>query len=167
MSPNPPKNPATASTDTHKVSDARSDRTGSSAGLTYAPPYDPSQEMDPNDAPVLKTKTPMRREDFEYFRRQMERKAMFGRAALLLVVFTLLLANIWLTRRSTSDIIMNINEDRLHQSDIDDQLQQHLTLIKQRLDVLEAQSQRLLLATGAEEPAPVEPAAPAPAPQEE
>ena len=106
--------------------------------MSFAPPYDPSQELDPSKAPVVNTPEPLRREDFEYFRQQIERNARYARLALMVAVVALLLGNIWLTRQSTADIIQNIDLDRGHQSNFEDGVDSRLAKIEQRLAAMEA-----------------------------
>ncbi len=108
------------------------------AGMSFAPPYDPSQELDPSKAPVVSTPEPLRREDFVYFRQQIERNARYARLALMVAVVALLLANIWLTRQSTSNIIQNIDLDRDHQSSFEDGVDSRLNKIEQRLTAIDS-----------------------------
>lgn len=118
--------------------------TGERVGLTYAPPYDPSQEIDPRAAPVVESKDVLSKGDFEYFRQQMERTSMYGRIGVVLVVFVLLLANIWLTRQSTTDIVWNIDQARLHQSEFEDGVQRQLIAMERKLGEIEEQNEALV-----------------------
>ena len=122
------------------------------AGLSFAPPYDASQEIDPAKAPVVETAAPMRREDFEYFRQRMEKKAMLGRVVLFASVLLLLLFNLWLTQRGTEDVVHNVDESRLHQSEFEDSVNAQLNQIESALSTIQLQQRVLMEKAGVVSP---------------
>jgi len=113
------------------------------AGLSYAPPYDPSKEMDPTSAPVIETPKQVRREDFDFFRKRIALQAFYGRLLIFTLLFVAMLVNIVLTLQSKDDIILNINETRAHASTFEDGVQRELLHLHKKVDELEAEVRTL------------------------
>jgi len=127
----------------------------SSAGLSYAPAYDKSKEFDPKEAEVIPSKEIMRREDFDYFRKRMEKQAAMGRMLLIVVLLIAVGANIWLTLKTQDIVIENVNQARHDQADLDEQVVLQVSALAAKIEALEAQ----LAAIGDAHPVKDQPAA--------
>jgi hypothetical protein len=125
----------------------------SQAGLSYAPPYDKSQEFDPDKAEVITTPETVKPEDFEYFRERMEKQGSLLRVLVVTVLIIAVGTNMLLTLRSQRMVVQNINQARADQVDLDERLVGELEALNQRVRSLEA---TIAAMPG---PPPVEPAA--------
>ncbi len=124
----------------------------SSAGLSYAPAYDKSKEFDPASAEVIPTKEIVRREDFDFFRKRMEKQAAMGRMLLIVVLLCAVGANIWLTLRTQDIVIDNVNQARHDQTVLDERLLQQVNALQTQVETLEAELSEVLAAHPFEKP---------------
>ncbi len=81
------------------------------AGLTYAPEYDKSSELDPSK--VKPVEAPQELEQLQYFRQADAKRTMVARAVLLSIIFVMLGANLWQSKRMHDDVLTNLNQTRL------------------------------------------------------
>ena len=133
-----------------------SDDTGTKqAGMAYAPPYDPTSELNP--ASVTGVDDTMRFDirQLEYFQRQQERRVNVSRAMILALAFTLMAVNIWLTERNNEALLINVDQARLAQSEMDERNSVRFNVLKARLAKLEKELGAMRAAC--EAPPPEEP----------
>ncbi len=118
-----------------------SDKPGNSeagAGLTYAPPYNKSSEFDPNKAEVINAPPEaLGREDFDFFRRRMEKQATMGRILLILLILGGLSANLWATLTSQNAVIDNIDQARHDQAALDEHMANQVSVLSDQIAVLQ------------------------------
>ena len=81
------------------------------AGLTYAPEYDASTELDPSKVQPVKPQEDL--EQLQYFQQQEARRTMVARAVLLSVIFLMLGANLLQSKQMHDDVLTNLNQTRL------------------------------------------------------
>ena len=133
----------------HNMADQPKPPTGDPpAGLSFAPAYDPSQELDPENAETVAT------EGFDvhklaYYQEQERKRAFKIRLGLMGVIFAMIVANMWMvdSNRSSmalanSQINTQLNQATSDRSVIVDQLEladvsQHLDAISERLERIE------------------------------
>jgi len=118
------------------------------AGLAFAPPYDPTKELDPSQAETVKP------EGFDVhqlaYYQELERQRSFKlRVGLIGVVFAMILANMWMVQNnkdsmaaSNERINEQLNQATSDRSVIVDQLEladvsQHLDAISERIERIE------------------------------
>lgn len=126
------------------------------AGMSYAPAYDPSQEFDPQAAPVVVPGPEIAR--MEYFQQQEVRRTTMARVALLVVIFGMLAANMWQTQRLHDNLVFNIDQTRLAQAQLDDDAAVRIAELEAQITELDRQltQQNLMLAQRAAEAPPAE-----------
>jgi hypothetical protein len=120
------------------------------AGLAFAPNYDSSQELDPNQAEAIQP------EGFDVHKlayyQELERQRSFKiRAGLMAMVFAMIAANMWMVQSNRDSMIdanaqinAQLNQATSDRSVIVDQLElsdmsQHLDAISERLERIETQ----------------------------
>jgi uncharacterized protein HemX len=126
----------------------------SQAGLSYAPPYDKTKEFDPTSAEVITTPEAIKPEDFEFFRKRIEKQAAMGRMLLIVVLLLAVGANLLMTLRTQDLVIDNVNQARHDQAQLDERLLTKVTAIETQVGALAQQLEALSQAEP--EPAPVE-----------
>lgn len=134
-----------------------SEEQNSGAGLSYAPAYDKSKEFDPDQAEVIPTKQVMKREDFDFFRRRMEKQASMGRLLLIVVLLIAVGANIMLTLNTQEIVIDNVNQARSDQAALDEGLVVQVKALEQQVTALSQQLEAAMAAHTSKaeaEPAP-------------
>jgi hypothetical protein len=127
-----------------------SEEQNSGAGLSYAPQYDKSKEFDPNQAEVIPTKEVMKREDFDFFRRRMERQASVGRLILIVAVLIAVGGNIWLTLGTQDIVIENVNQARHDQALLDERLVVQVSSLEAKIEALTQQLEAAMATHGSE-----------------
>ena len=95
------------------MSDTNTPASGSSAGLTFAPPYDPSQELDPQTVQAVRENPDIR--ELRYFKEHEARRTTRSRVALLALIFTMLAGNMYMTWASQAAVQSNLDQTRLDQ----------------------------------------------------
>lgn len=100
----------------------------------------------PEPAPDNDSGLPFDRAYFERHKEELKRNSLFGRVALVLVIFALLVANLVLTQRNTRELVDNINWARAGQSSGEDSVAVQLKAVEARLKVLEEQNRALVQA---------------------
>ena len=121
---------ADAATPENKATDdGKDDSEAGSAGLTYAPPYDPSNELDPKRVRAIQGGS-FDLSRLEYFQQQAARRTLFARLLLLLVIFGMLFVNMWLTQRNYEHMLINLDETRSAQSGLEEVTWVHLRELK-------------------------------------
>ena len=107
------------------------------AGLSYAPPYDKTSELDPKSVhPVLISSGDLSK--LEYFQQLHARHTLWARAVLLVVIFGMLAVNMWLTQRNYTAVVVNMDQARMAQSDIDEANARRLADLSTELQALRA-----------------------------
>jgi len=121
------------------------------AGLSYAPPYDQSQELDPKTVkPVLIPSGDLSK--LEYFQHLHARHTLWARAVLLAIIFGMLAINMWQTQRNYTAVIINMDQARMAQADIDEANANRLAEISGELAKLRADVATLTAAAQAQDP---------------
>jgi hypothetical protein len=133
-----------------------SEEENNGAGLSYAPPYDQTKEFDPKQAEVITSPEAVRREDFDFFRKRIEKQASMGRMLLIVVLLLAVGANLLLTLRTQEIVIDNVNQARHDQSVLDERLLAKVNAMDAQLGLLGQQIEALQQAIPQEEPAPAE-----------
>lgn len=115
------------------------------AGLTYAPAYDPSTELDPSKVEPVKPQEDL--EQLQYFRQQEAKRTMVARAILLSVIFLMLGANLLQSRQMHDDVLTNLDQTRLDLVALNEastnqikQLNTTVVALQNRVDELEAEA---------------------------
>lgn len=93
-------------------------------------------------------------ETLDYYRTLHGKHTFWARVALLTIIFGMLGANMWLTQRNYSTVILNVDQTRLAQAEMIDrqaelmeQQDKRITLLQQSLDRLEQAPATELVAT--------------------
>ena len=124
------------------------------AGLSYAPPYDPSQELDPSSVkPVVVPAADLSK--LEFFQEQAARRTLVARVLLLGVIFGMLALNVWATWRNHETLLINIDQARLEQAQVLETTQADLARVEAQLERLTAQVDALRASAAGETPPPV------------
>ena len=118
----------------------------SAAGLSFAPAYDKSREFDPSRAEVIPTKETVHREDFDFFRKRMEKQAAVGRMVLVVVLLIAVGANILLTLRTQEIVIHNVDQARQDQAQLDEGMFVKVTVLEEQIAALSTQLDTILQA---------------------
>jgi hypothetical protein len=87
------------------------------AGLAFAPPYDPSDELDPTAVTAVN----VQRFDprvLEFYQEQLAKRTMVARVVLLLAIVGMLGANIFLSQRNYEALLINVNQARSAQLEL-------------------------------------------------
>ncbi len=106
------------------------------AGLSYAPPYDPSQELDPSKVKAVNP-SGFDVQTLEYFRDLQEKRVGARRGMLVILGFMLLGINIWLTQRNYEAVVINVDQARLAQAEMDERSGVRFSVLNARIDELE------------------------------
>ncbi len=115
----------------------------SSAGLSYAPPYDRSKEFDPKQAEVIASPEAVRREDFDFFRKRLEKQATLGRIVLIVLLLLAVGANLILTLQAQNVVIENINQARHDQAVLDERLAAKVSAVGAQVAALNQQFEEM------------------------
>ncbi len=122
------------------------------AGLTYAPAYDASTELDPEKVEPVKPQEDL--EQLQYFQQQEARRTMVARAVLLSVIFLMLGANLLQSRQMHADVLTNLNQTRLDLVALNEASGNEITELNARLAELQTRVNELEAETVAELAAP-------------
>ena len=87
------------------------------AGLAFAPPYDPSDELDPSAVTAVN----VQRFDprvLEFYQQQAAKRTMVARLVLLASIVGMLAANIHLSQRNYEALLINLDQARSAQAQL-------------------------------------------------
>ena len=130
----------------------------SSAGLTFAPPYDPTQELDPDTAEVVRQEPDL--SELRYFKEAEQKRTLRARVGLLALIFTMLAGNMWLTWASQSAIQANVDQTRLDQVALTESVESQVGALRAQNEALRVEITALRAEVAALS-APADAAAPA------
>ena len=108
-----------------------------SAGMTFAPEYDKSSEIDPSAVEAVNVVS-ANLEKLEYFQAQQARKTLVARTVLVVLIFGMLSANMWLTSRNYDHMLINLDQARSAQAKLEETTWRHLKGLDDRLAVIES-----------------------------
>lgn len=75
----------------------------------------------------------------EFYTQQEARRTFIARAVMLTLIFAMLSANMWMTKRNHEAILVNIDQARLEQVAFDEGQQEELVAIQKKMLRMEAQ----------------------------
>jgi len=107
------------------------------AGMTFAPAYDKSTELDPSAVEAVNVVS-ANLEKMEYFQAQQAQKTLIARAVLVLLIFGMLSANMWLTNRNYEHMLINLDQARSAQAKLEETTWRHLKDLDARLAAIES-----------------------------
>jgi len=117
------------------------------AGFTYAPDYDSQTELDPKRAESI---ADIKESPLEYVKAQQSRRSLAWRASITGLVLGMLTWNLWLTQRNYENSLINMDQTRIAQSDLEEATWTRIDAQRERLERIEAKLDELAkpLATG-------------------
>jgi hypothetical protein len=88
------------------------------AGLAFAPPYDPSDDLDPSAVHAVPPTKGFDPSVLEFYQQQAARRTMVARVVLLVAIVGMLGVNIYLSQRNYEALLINVDQARSAQLEL-------------------------------------------------